>query len=172
VRAGIKRWTILGAIVAGAMFLSGCRMDGFASPTPTPPSVSSPAGGAASSANGGPSLTDATPSSGRPETTTRTRIPAARPSESAGAREIDCGKVDAPNGGHVGLVAEVTDAGEVGCTEAVNVISDYYRDAPTKSEGTAHHLVVNGWNCMADTGAHTSGQIGCDKDGLGFHTKP
>ncbi|WP_156935201.1 hypothetical protein [Pseudonocardia spinosispora] len=86
-------------------------------------------------------------------------------------KAVDCGKIDAPNG-KVGLVAEATKAGTVGCTEAINVISEYFAQAPTRSEGTAHVLTVAGWRCMADTGAQGSGMIGCDKAGLAFHTQP
>lgn len=83
---------------------------------------------------------------------------------------VDCGKVDSPTG-KVSLIAEPTKAGTAGCTEAINVLSDYFAQAPTKSEGTAHVLTVAGWRCMADTGAAGSGRIGCDKNGLAFHTQ-
>lgn len=63
-------------------------------------------------------------------------------------------------------------AGPVGGTEAINVISAYYRDAPTMAEGTGRHLAVQGWRCSADTGAYGSGSIGCGKDGFAFHTRP
>lgn len=85
---------------------------------------------------------------------------------------VNCGKVGPTGGAQVDLLAESTKAGIVGCTEAINVITDYYRDAPTKSEGTAHFLVVDGWTCLADTGAFGSGAIGCDKDGFAFRTQP
>ncbi|MFD1051357.1 hypothetical protein ACFQ1S_40355, partial [Kibdelosporangium lantanae] len=68
-------------------------------------------------------------------------------------------------------VAPLTQVGTVGCTEAFNVIDEYYRDAPTKSEGTAHALTIQGWKCLADTGAEGSGTIGCEKNGLAFHTR-
>ncbi|WP_275293269.1 hypothetical protein [Amycolatopsis sp. La24] len=84
---------------------------------------------------------------------------------------VDCGPIDAPNG-KVGLAAAETKAGRPGCTEAINVITQYFEDAPKKAEGTAHVLNVNGWRCMADTGAQGSGRIGCDKDGMVFYTQP
>jgi hypothetical protein len=90
---------------------------------------------------------------------------------STGGEKVDCGKVDAPNG-QVGLVAELMPAGTVGCTEAINVISEYFAQAPTKSEGTAHALTIDGWSCLADTGTQGTGQIGCDKAGRAFHTQP
>lgn len=90
--------------------------------------------------------------------------------QGAGA-PVGCGKVDSPNG-PVDLVAVPTKAGTVGCTEAINVISEYFVQAPTRSQGTAHALTVAGWNCLADTGARGTGAVGCDKDGLAFHTQP
>ncbi|MGV9298238.1 MULTISPECIES: hypothetical protein [Amycolatopsis] len=84
---------------------------------------------------------------------------------------VECGPIDAPNG-KVGLVAAETKAGRPGCTEAINVITQYFADAPKKAEGTSHVLNVSGWRCMADTGAQGSGRIGCDKDGLAFYTQP
>jgi hypothetical protein len=88
--------------------------------------------------------------------------------------DVNCstngGKVGPAGGAQVDLIAVGTKTGRVGCTEAFTVITEYYRDAPTKSEGTAHVLVVQGWRCMADTGAQGTGMIGCDKDGLAFHT--
>ncbi|MER6759198.1 MULTISPECIES: hypothetical protein [Amycolatopsis] len=84
---------------------------------------------------------------------------------------VDCGPIDAPNG-KVGLIATETKAGRPGCTEAIDVITQYFQDAPKKAEGTAHVLNVSGWRCMADTGAQGSGRIGCDKDGLVFYTQP
>ncbi len=84
---------------------------------------------------------------------------------------VDCGPVDGANG-QVGLIAEDTQAGTVGCTEAINVMTEYLADAATKGEGTAHALTVDGWSCLTDTGAQGSGAAGCDKDGLAFHTQP
>jgi hypothetical protein len=89
-----------------------------------------------------------------------------------GVESVSCGGVGPSGGDQVDLIADDSPAGRVGCTEAINVITDYYRDAPTMSEGTAHYLVVQGWACMADTGAYGSGSIGCSREGLTFHTEP
>ncbi|WP_051792711.1 hypothetical protein [Amycolatopsis jejuensis] len=86
--------------------------------------------------------------------------------------DVNCGKVDMPNGRQADLIAEETKAGIPGCQEAITVISDYFEQAPTKSEGTAHVLTLNDWQCMADTGAGGSGAVACDKDGRVFYTKP
>jgi hypothetical protein len=85
-------------------------------------------------------------------------------------KDVNC----STNGGKVGpsqvdLIAAQTDAGVVGCTEAFNVITEYFKNAG-KSEGSGRHLEVQGWTCMADTGAQGTGSIGCDKDGLSLHT--
>jgi hypothetical protein len=47
----------------------------------------------------------------------------------------------------------------------------YYADSPTKGEGTAYALTVDGWYCLTDSGAQGSGAVGCEKDGLAFHTQ-
>jgi hypothetical protein len=65
-----------------------------------------------------------------------------------------------------------TPAGTVGCTEAINVMTEYFQEAPTKAEGTAHALTVAGWSCLADTGAQGTGSVGCDKDGFAMRTQP
>lgn len=83
----------------------------------------------------------------------------------------DCGDVSAING-QVDLVAVATPAGTVGCTEAIDVMTEYFQEAPTKAEGTADALTVEGWSCLADTGAQGTGIVGCDKDGLAMHTRP
>ena len=116
---------------------------------------------AAGALSGGPGSTTAAPVE---------RVGMVSPAQGAGA-PVNCGKVDSPNG-QVDLVAVATKAGTVGCTEAINVISDYFAQAPTKSQGTAHALTVAGWNCLADTGARGTGAVGCDKNGLAFHTQP
>jgi hypothetical protein len=82
-----------------------------------------------------------------------------------------CGPVDGTNG-TVQVVPEDTSAGTVGCTEAINVITRYYADSPTKGEGTAYALTVDRWYCLTDSGAQGSGAVGCEKDGLAFHTQP
>jgi hypothetical protein len=89
-----------------------------------------------------------------------------------GVEPVSCGEVGPEGGAQVDLIADSTVAGRVGCVEAINVITDYYRDAPAQAEGTAHHLVVDGWDCAADTGAFGSGSISCGKDGFAFHTQP
>ncbi|WP_235079032.1 hypothetical protein [Amycolatopsis orientalis] len=82
----------------------------------------------------------------------------------------DCGPVDGP-GGKVDVVTEAMPAGTVGCTEAIDVMSDYLAQAPAKAEGTGRFLDVDGWNCGYDGGNGGSKQIFCGSKGLSFHGK-
>lgn len=149
-RTTTRLWLTTGSVVLTAALLSAC---GGADPvTPPPPVTTAPA-----------TTTSAAPATTAPATS--------EPAEADDREPVDCGPIDAPNG-PVGLIAVATEAGTVGCTEAINVISEYLERAPTESEGTAHALTVAGWSCLADTGAQGSGTIGCDKDGLAFHTVP
>ena len=110
-----------------------------------------------------------------PTPATAASTPPATPAQTtaaAGVEPVNCGPIGPDGGAQVQLVADATEAGRVGCTEAINVLSAYYRDAPTSAEGTGRHLTVDGWACAADTGAYGSGTIGCAKDGFAFHTEP
>jgi hypothetical protein len=97
---------------------------------------------------------------------------AAATMDAGGPTPVDCGPVDSPTG-QVTLIAEAAEAGTVGCTEAINVISQYYEDAPTKSEGTLHALTIDGWSCSTDTTPGGTGMAGCDHEarGLAFSTR-
>lgn len=116
----------------------------------------------ATSAAPSTSASESRPEPESPETTS--------PAEGEGSGGVDCGKVAGTNG-EVGVFAEDTSAGTVGCTEAINVITEYYADAPTKGEGTAYALTVDGWYCLTDSGAQGSGAAAWEKDGLTFHTR-
>jgi hypothetical protein len=148
----------LGLALAATALMAACS-NPPAEPTPT--ATPGPTASAAASTTSAPGTAD-------PSTA------AATPSGevAAGVEPVSCGEVGPDGGAQVDLIADATPAGRVGCTEAITVISDYYRDAPTMSEGTGHHLVVDGWACAADTGAYGSGSIGCSKDGFAFHTEP
>jgi hypothetical protein len=146
------RPAVLGVTLAATALLSACSGQNTAAPATTTVTVTPPATTASSK-------TPSKPVSGKPEK----------------LNDVNCssngaGKVGPAGGKQVDLIATATPAGIAGCTEAFTVIAEYYRDAPTKSEGTGHHLVVRGWNCLTDTGAQGTGMISCDKDGLAFHT--
>ena len=160
-RTTLARSITVGLLVAGGALLSACSNGNNAAP---PAQSSAPATTSATS-----TVTTATSSSstGKAATTKST---------GTASKDVNCsangaGKVGPKGGRQVDLIAVATQAGTVGCTEAFNVIDEYYRDAPTKSEGTAHVLTVQGWKCLADTGAEGSGTIGCDKNGLALRTR-
>ncbi len=159
------RAVTVGLFIAGAALMTACSSQNGAAPATTTTTT------VTSTATGSPS----TSASAQPVQKPASQKPASqKPTDSIG-KDVNCsangaGKVGPAGGKQVDLIAVATKTGTVGCTEAFNIISDYYRDAPTKSEGTAHHLTVQGWNCLADTGAQGTGMIGCDKEGLAFHT--
>ena len=160
-RTTLARSITVGLLVAGGALLSACSSGNNAAP---PTQSSAPATTSATS-TGTTATTSSSSSTGKAATT-----------KSTASKDVNCsangaGKVGPKGGRQVDLIAVATQAGTVGCTEAFNVIDEYYRDAPTKSEGTAHVLTVQGWKCLADTGAEGSGTIGCDKNGLALRTR-
>ncbi|MFD2417503.1 hypothetical protein [Amycolatopsis pigmentata] len=96
---------------------------------------------------------------------------------------IDCGAVTLPNGQPSSLIADSSDAGVVGCTEAFNVLDEYLK-APGNGSGTQRNKTLSrGWSCAVDAGAGaTARSIICSngKDdgqggktgGVSFHTEP
>jgi hypothetical protein len=106
--------------------------------------------------------------------------PAAEPAPAAApdseSEAVNCGKVGPEGGQQVDLIAEATDAGTVGCTEAINVITQYYHDAAVQvpGDGTSRIREIGKWTCAIDTGGPVSSrQIGCGTDdGFAMHTQP
>jgi hypothetical protein len=160
-----------GLALATLGLVTGCS-GGAAAPAAPAPSASATATPAAPASHTTAAAAPATPEKGGTGDDTGPGSAPASEGATPGVEPVSCGPVGPEGGAQVDLIADSTAAGRVGCTEAINVITAYYRDAPTKSEGTAHHLVVDGWDCLADTGAYGSGSIGCDKDGFAFHTEP
>ncbi|MFE1594331.1 hypothetical protein [Nocardia sp. NPDC058705] len=56
--------------------------------------------------------------------------------------DVDCGPVTGGNGATANVIAFASDAGRAGCTEAINVVSDYL-DVPRTGDAAA----VDGWTC-------------------------
>ncbi|MFD3593768.1 hypothetical protein ACFWU5_13645 [Nocardia sp. NPDC058640] len=56
--------------------------------------------------------------------------------------DVDCGPVTGGNGATAHVIAFASDAGRPGCTEAINVVSDYL-DVPRTGDAAA----VDGWTC-------------------------
>ncbi|MGW4397578.1 hypothetical protein ACWEHA_20025 [Amycolatopsis nivea] len=165
-RTMVSKAVVTASILAFGGLVAACG--GSGDPTAAPSSVS-----AASVAT---SVPESVASSTKSAPTSKPHSASTSPDSGSDTGEtvgppVDCGPIDAPNG-KVGLIATETKAGRPGCTEAINVITEYFQDAPKKADGTAHVLNVSGWRCMADTGAQGSGRIGCDKDGMVFYTQP
>ena len=166
------RATIVGLSVLAAGLLSACSAepiatgDTSATSTPTAPSTS------ASESQSEPESPEPTSGAGDGDGGAGTGDGTGEGSGDAvdEGSGVDCGPVQGTNG-QVGVFADDTSAGTVGCTEAINVITEYYADAPTKGEGTAYALTVDGWYCLTDSGAQGSGAVGCEKDGLTFHAQ-
>ena len=80
--------------------------------------------------------------------------------------DVDCGPITAANGQKLEVVAKGSAAGVAGCTDAVDVLTEYFQRG-NESQGTAHELAVQGWQCSTiDNGVTTEVITGCDKDGL------
>lgn len=80
--------------------------------------------------------------------------------------DVDCGPITAANGQKLRVVAKGSAAGVAGCTEAINVLTEYFQRG-SESEGTAHVLTVQGWQCSTiDNGVTKEVLTGCEKDGL------
>jgi hypothetical protein len=167
-RVNTTKALIVGLSIAAAGLLSACTTEqsaaGDPSATSTPPASSTSASAGEPAPTGAPEPTPGQEGGGG-----GSGVGTDEPVDDG--KGTDCGPVDGVNG-PVDLIAVSTDAGIVGCTEAINVITEYFQDAPTKGQGTAYTLTVDGWSCLTDTGAQGSGAVGCDKDGLAFHTQP
>ncbi|MGW7532562.1 hypothetical protein [Amycolatopsis sp. NPDC054798] len=90
----------------------------------------------------------------------------------ASAEDVNCSSLGGPVGPRkVDLIADATKAGTVGCTEAFNVITEYF-DKIDQAVGSNYMLTVQGWKCLTDTGADGTHEIRCGKGGLKLHTTP
>lgn len=140
-------------VIGAALALAGCG-------GPPPSTTTSTTTGAASSSH----------AASHPASPT-TRAPAAThsaPKTSATAKvaDVDCGPITAANGQKLRLVAKGSAAGVAGCTEAINILTEYFQRG-SESEGTAHVLTVQGWQCSTiDNGVTNEVLTGCEKDGL------
>ncbi len=75
------------------------------------------------------------------------------------AADVNCGTVTDAGGGTRTVIAVDTPAGQAGCTEAVNVASEY---ATRISD--SDRAVIEGWNCAAQ--ADPNVPSACTRDGL------
>lgn len=100
--------------------------------------------------------------------------PAAESSDGGSSGDVNCstigGQVGPPGGPMVDLIAESTPDGTPGCTEAFNVITDYYAQAPNGEGPGRRVLDIEGhWDCAkaADPDG-AAGVVYCQKDGGTF----
>lgn len=149
---GMRRVLTCCAVVAGCVIvLVGCG-----STATTPAATTSTATTAAGSSA-------AHTTSPRP-TATHTSTPA---HTAAAVGDVSCGPITAANGQTLTVVAKGSSAGVAGCSEAIDVLTEYFQRAAAESEGTAHELSVQGWRCSTIDNQVTSQVItGCDKQGL------
>ena len=143
-----NRSSVLAATAAAVVFgLAACAGSSTSAAAPgAAPSSSAPAPAASSAA----------------ETPRR----AAQAATNSGVADVDCGPITAANGQTLKVVAKGSPAGVAGCTDAINVLTEYFQRG-SESQGTAHELAVQGWQCSTiDNGVTTEVITGCDKDGL------
>ena len=170
-RMNTTRAMIVGLSVLAAGLLSACSGEPTAAEDTSATSSSAPPSTSAGDGQSEPESPDTTPSTDEGDGTGNGEGTGEGSGEAVDEGSgVDCGPVQGTNG-QVGVFADDTSAGTVGCTEAINVITEYFADSPTKGEGTAYALTVDGWYCLTDSGAQGSGAVGCEKDGLAFHTQ-
>jgi hypothetical protein len=69
--------------------------------------------------------------------------------------------------GDANLIADAEKAGTVGCSEAFDVLAEYFKQTPARAQSTLRQLTVNGWDCSS-----VDATIGCgNAQGLRFHTE-
>ncbi|AFU06277.1 hypothetical protein [Nocardia brasiliensis] len=85
--------------------------------------------------------------------------PSVTPAQGNIVEDVNCGPVTDAGGGTRTVIAPGTPAGRVGCTEAINVATEY---AQTVSNTDAQ--TVQGWQCHAQPDPRTPSA--CTKDGL------
>ncbi|MGW7537662.1 hypothetical protein [Amycolatopsis sp. NPDC054798] len=177
-RTMVARTLISGSMLGAALAVAACgggsqtgqaaTVQSALSAAPTASSVAAPSSSAAPSAQAQAPTHASKP---KPRPAPAKEQPGDRlPGKGELGKGADCGPIDGP-GGKVDVVTEAMPAGTVGCTEAINVMSDYLSQAPTKAEGSGRFLDVDGWNCGYDGGNGGSKQIFCGSKGLSFHGK-
>jgi hypothetical protein len=142
---------LVGGAVAMAAFLSACSGNGAA-------------GNATQVKNAADSSAVHAPSQAKAGS-------AAGSSEGGSSGDVNCstigGQVGPPGGPMVDLIADSTEEGTPGCTEAFNVITDYYAKAPNGEGPGRRVLGIEGhWDCAkaADPDG-AQGVVYCGKDG-------
>lgn len=141
--------------VVSAALLAGCGT-GAAPATP-----------ATSSATAAPTTSHARATATHHPSATTRPAPTSKAAAGATGNDVSCGTIPAANGKQVTVVAKSSAAGVAGCTEAIDVLSEYISRAAAESQGTAHELTVQGWQCSTiDAASVPGGLVGCEKQGL------
>jgi hypothetical protein len=94
-----------------------------------------------------------------------------KPADEGDGQPVECGPVELHNVAYT-LFADPTPAGTVGCTEAFNVVDEYFNALPGEPGDPSSTITLpSGWTCMKDDGEFEA--IYCDTDaGLALHTEP
>nr|BFF03824.1 hypothetical protein GCM10020241_54990 [Streptoalloteichus tenebrarius] len=100
---------------------------------------------------------------------TNTALPTTPPPPSG---PVVCGQVPVPaTGGQATVIADAGPGGPVPCADALRIVRTYLREAPSRGQGSAGVLDVEGWECAtASMGSTTPGRATCRKDGRSVHT--
>lgn len=155
---GNKQRSLAIAVIASgaALVLGAC---GGAAPSETP-TASTPTSAVSSSHS-------ATRHAAAPTRTPAATHSAPKTSAASGkVADVACGPITAANGQKLRVVAKGSTAGVAGCTEAINVLTEYFQRGG-EGQGTAHELTVLGWRCSTiDNGVTKEVLTGCEKDGL------
>ncbi|NNH75030.1 hypothetical protein HLB23_35150 [Nocardia uniformis] len=93
----------------------------------------------------------------QPQRVDPTHPPAPKPADTV--EDVNCGTVTDAGGGTRTVIAVGSNAGRVGCTEAINVATEYVQ---TVSDTDV--AVISGWNCNAQPDPNVPSM--CAKDGL------
>lgn len=154
-RSTTMKRALIGGVVAAAALLSACGGNG--------------ADGNGSSA----SMKNLTDTAAIRGSTQDSQAAAKGSSSGEPTGDVNCsenggGRVGAPGGPQVDLIAISSTDGTPGCTEAFNVISEYYAKAPQQGEGPGRRVldILGHWDCAkAEEPAGGQGVVYCNKDG-------
>ncbi len=152
----MRRMSLVVPVVVSAALLSAC---GGGAPSAAPATSAAPTAAA--------SRAPATATRHASATPRATAAPTHNSAAAATGGDVDCGPITAANGQRMKVIAKASSAGVAGCTEAIDVLTAYFTRAAAESQGTAHELTVQGWQCSTlDAASVPGGLVGCEKQGL------
>lgn len=144
-----SRLLVVLALIGG---LAGCASEPAAAPATTTPTPDTAVASAATTDPGSPSGVVA---------------------PAADTNETNCGPIEAANGSQLTVFTRENAAGEfAGCTEAIDVLAEYFERAADESEGTLRLLTVQGWQCsLASTRDPDTTLVGCQQRDLAIEAR-